>query len=925
MKNKMKNMSKKTKAILSVALAVIVVFSIFAIPYINFNNADDIEIINVNKDEFSTNKAAYNRGEWLTILSEKFKIDLKNVENANDFYFNDTENTKYCAVAETFAMYGFIPVTEKFEAEKPVTRAYTAYTIAKIMGYENTQVVDLLDIENSFEKEISIVVCQGYMSTSNGYFYPDEYLSEKEKNQIFKCIDEVNASAIVKKSDIHNNSKFADGVISTRLKFVKEYSVEIYENEVLVVMPKNIITTSLKNADVIVLPQTEEYPNGYVLKITSIETVDDKLVVSSIKPEIYEVFETIDVASVVSPNMSDIEVANGVTLNNSLNANLVNTLSQNIVVDDNVDDLPGTTFEFDEEFENLGLSGKVTLKIPLIEYRMKGSVSFKEGLDCTDFLFKLQNDIETEATISFEDINIGDLQSQKHEFATIPIPLAYGFAAELTFYINVSADGSVTVTNNCSLIAGYQYKNGASRSIFNFEKQKNPPVEICVSGKIGLGCVLNLSFAEFINLAGYEYEVGLKIDGKVYPNVINKKLVYCSDISVYFYARSGIDSESALGLFLDLYNIKVEFEHLKPDDSNPCYLNFHFEDSKLVTKCSYYDGISTTVRKYSEEEVKTFFNSLLEDYCTMELFEILYSDEDDFSNIKFDYLLGDKKYTKYYLSNSSEVLKTVNYENTSLTMTDIMNEEEKTKFFKDSAQHSYRTYKVYNITDVDEVISKIWRPGRFKIGDLHAGDFNVNFVTSKGYLVSPVTDAWDYYGYFFGEYISCKENNNEYKVKAYLIETPEFSPVVSNKAEFFDAATGKKLGVLNIGLDTNTDAYSFDDIIRVANIKKSNLIPVDFVFEATVDGLRFKSFKDSIVSPDKEIAFATMTVIADGGLNLRTAPSSNDSTVITLIPEGDFVWVEGASSTTDEWVYVSYIGENDSMSCSGWVNRKFLK
>jgi len=67
-----------------------------------------------------------------------------------------------------------------------------------------------------------------------------------------------------------------------------------------------------------------------------------------------------------------------------------------------------------------------------------------------------------------------------------------------------------------------------------------------------------------------------------------------------------------------------------------------------------------------------------------------------------------------------------------------------------------------------------------------------------------------------------------------------------------------------------------------------------------------------------------MTVIADGGLNLRTAPSSNDSTVITLIPEGDFVWVEGASSTTDEWVYVSYIGENDSMSCSGWVNKKYL-
>ena len=131
---------------------------------------------------------------------------------------------------------------------------------------------------------------------------------------------------------------------------MKEYSVEIYENEVLVVMPKNIITTSLKSSDVIVLPQTEEYPNGYALKITSIETVDDKLVISAIEPEIYEVFETIDVAAVVLPDGDGIEVATGVTLSDTLSANLISPLSIKINEKDKVNLPLEKTFEFDQDF-----------------------------------------------------------------------------------------------------------------------------------------------------------------------------------------------------------------------------------------------------------------------------------------------------------------------------------------------------------------------------------------------------------------------------------------------------------------------------------------------------------------------------------------------------------------------------------------------
>ena len=67
----------------------------------------------------------------------------------------------------------------------------------------------------------------------------------------------------------------------------------------------------------------------------------------------------------------------------------------------------------------------------------------------------------------------------------------------------------------------------------------------------------------------------------------------------------------------------------------------------------------------------------------------------------------------------------------------------------------------------------------------------------------------------------------------------------------------------------------------------------------------------------------TKTVIADGGLNLRTEPNT-ESIVIALVPQGDFVWCIGESKLDDDWVFVNFFDEKDFQNYNGWVNKKYL-
>ena len=67
------------------------------------------------------------------------------------------------------------------------------------------------------------------------------------------------------------------------------------------------------------------------------------------------------------------------------------------------------------------------------------------------------------------------------------------------------------------------------------------------------------------------------------------------------------------------------------------------------------------------------------------------------------------------------------------------------------------------------------------------------------------------------------------------------------------------------------------------------------------------------VAPDAEDS-GVAVADADGGLVLRAGPGT-DTLRLGLIPYGTRLWISGASSTVEGWVYVDQ---------GGWVSSEYL-
>ena len=316
---------------------------------------------------------------------------------------------------------------------------------------------------------------------------------------------------------------------------------------------------------------------------------------------------------------------------------------------------------------------------------------------------------------------------------------------------------------------------------------------------------------------------------------------------------------------------------------------------------------------YSEEEVKTFFELLIENYdgvyTSSQIFTLT---EENFENVSLDWLVKEKK---YLINNGTlEYTGKCKYGNDELIISEIMSEDEFNEFLNVSDEN--RRYSVFSMTDIENTVNSIWREGKFDIKTLDKNDFNSKYMTTKGFFIAPETEFLSDEAFQVAQYIDYELKGDEYIVSAYLLERVERVVI--------DGSTGKKVGQTFSYSMEDWGNDTFDDVISKARIETSALNNVEFVFEGTKDGLRFKELKTEKVLPDNRVSgYVTKTVVADGGLNLRLAPYVN-SLVVTLIPDGSLVVVTGESKKEKDWVYVSAFDESDFVNYSGWVKSEFL-
>uniref|UniRef100_UPI003FEDC985 carboxypeptidase regulatory-like domain-containing protein n=1 Tax=Lachnospira sp. TaxID=2049031 RepID=UPI003FEDC985 len=468
----------------------------------------------------------YTRGEWVTLLLDKLNAPLMSADQI-DYYYLDSLNSATGTAVETANAYGFLPVP---------------------------------DVED-LEQDIPL-------------FYPDE-----------PCTREFAAYTAVHAMGFNGENTIAmdDWSDANQVKYKDEIKIALVNNFLYLTDNTFYPQKTITGADVKSI-------------FYAIDDLNESIKLS--KDQTYDHSEILD--SVVNV------AAEGVTCEYNSNGSITADDSGLYPLSINAGgstEIPGTlefTIAEKEITDNLKVSGSVEVEIPDITCIAKANVGWR-GVDVDEFTLSISEKIKiasqlelTLAESGYELTNSNGatrFESGRIEIGRLPIRIgATGLSFDIVFFCNVSAKGTASITYTINSTQGYQYKNGASRAIFDFYDSLDF-MEIKASGTAGLGLSGVLCAFNLIDLAGYAGEAGIGFNGSFTPHILATDTLYCGDMTLYAYAKSGIDQETVVGKFLnDVCHYTLEFQHLDNDSSNPFKAKFHVENGRVVPECTFGTG-----------------------------------------------------------------------------------------------------------------------------------------------------------------------------------------------------------------------------------------------------------------------------------------------------------------------------------------------
>lgn len=570
---------------------------------------------------------AYTRAEWVAALANKLGMNLEVDAEKIDYYYGDTKGHENAIAIEAARAYGILPPADVadleqdiplFYPDKTATREFAAYTAVKAMGFDGTNAFDTsawADLsELLYPNEDAIAIGYGFLDLDNTkHFNPGEALKSTEVNSIFAAIDKINASTVVNPEDAHDNTQYQDAVLKEELSTITDYTVvDNSDATYTVTMPKTDASSALKAGDVIVLPANDAHVTGIAFKVNHVASdAADKLVLQCSIPATEEVFSSIDFAGVGTAIISGIKTPEGVSCEYDPNS---------MDVDENVQlfdmDLGGSTkvpgklkFTLAEKTFSEGLkgSGTVEIEIPDVTCILNAHIGLLDT-HVNEFTISIQEIIKFSAELKYtlaesgyeltNSSNNTRFEKGRVELGRLPIKIgATGLSFDIVFFYNVEAKGTASVTYTIDSTQGYQYKNGTSRTIFNY-KDRLDLLELKGSAKAGLGLAGDLCAFELMDIIGYSAEAGVGFNISFTPHILATDTLFCGDATIYAYCTSGLDTETAIGKFLEkVCHYTLQFEHLKNDANNPYKLKFHIENAHIVNECTFGTG---TIEGYVE-------------------------------------------------------------------------------------------------------------------------------------------------------------------------------------------------------------------------------------------------------------------------------------------------------------------------------------
>lgn len=556
------------------------------------------------------------------------KLEITNVTLDDDFqyFYGDTKDATYGAYAETAYLYGLLPTPDSegyedpeqdiplFEADKPATREYVAYTVAKALGFEGEYQLDCEDAnEITYTSEVAVILQQKFLTVIDGKFLPQQQLVGTDKNRIFNKIDEFNQSLIVDPSETVDSVVLQENTI--RLSDVTYSTIENTDGTYTVTLPKNEQTEQVHIDTVFILPASTEYVGGLSLKATEINTDGENLVMNCDVPEIEEVISEFDYAGNPTIDVSNMTVTDGIVASYDPNGTLEEEGDEVSPFDvGGSTALPGTlTYKLvDKDLDNgVKVTGKVSLEIPDITVKAKGKIW--GGLSIDELTASITQEIKTECSLKYDfgvpetsyDLHTGNptFGTGKIELTRIPIPLGTsGLSLDFVLFLNVDVSGTATIGYTVTSTNGFQYKDGAFRIIKDYDSSFND-FEVNASAELGAGIGSKISLFSVWDLAGMDAHAGLGLDVTFVPHLDMDPDLYCADTSIYLYAKMETNDDTLLAEILKhTVNISWSWDIFTKDNS-PWKWHVHFENGKIVPTCTCDKGdISGMVKDASTGE-----------------------------------------------------------------------------------------------------------------------------------------------------------------------------------------------------------------------------------------------------------------------------------------------------------------------------------
>ena len=560
----------------------------------------------------------YTRGEWVAKLAENLGMNLTSDLSDWDFYYIDVIGDPNAVAIEAANAYGLLPPPEVEDVEQDIPmfypnkiadREFVAYTAVRAMGFESDVDVDIELWEDKDELkypvEDAIAVGFNFLKLKGNKFEPDLPITTTDINRVFAEFEALDASTVVQEDEMYDNTTYQSGVHKESLESIDNYYVYDYGNNAYYVeLPNNSATSAIAVEDVMVLPPTEENIGGYAFKVSSIDRYSSYIGFWCTLPDISEVFEHLDFATVGTPIVNQFVPGDGVSCEYNPNGYVGDddAYAWNLSGGGSSGNLGTFTFDVDKGFSNgLKLEGSVEINIPDVTCIFDVDFPLFRSPKVNNFTFSVSEEVEIKGELNYSVVESGNYEldgalgntewkAGKVELGRCPIMIIPGLSIDIVFFYNVDVKGSVSITYTINSTQGYQYKNGVGRCLNSFNDDL-AFLELKGSAKAGIGASARVVAFSLFDIIGMAFESGLGFNASFTPHVLLTEPLFCADVTLYLYADLSLDTDTIIGFLLEeIFHYTLEWEILKNDDQNPHKLKLHVENGSRTAECTYGTG-----------------------------------------------------------------------------------------------------------------------------------------------------------------------------------------------------------------------------------------------------------------------------------------------------------------------------------------------